>query len=149
MRSPQVGCSSEVMLDSFTDCGVLTELGDSVFFRYKRFQEFFVSGYLRDAPQELERIRNEQYLEFTREFDLYTARFRHENSFLEVGRRNLRETRIPKPMEGTQLTDYLASGIRTDFAINQLQTMRKEPMTADKIDALLDETERKVAKKRT
>jgi len=52
-------------------------------------------------------------------------------------------------MEGTQLTDYLASGIRTDFAINQLQTMRKEPMTADKIDALLDETERKVAKKRT
>jgi hypothetical protein len=137
------------LLNSFVGCGVLYELGAEISFRYKRFQEFFVAGYLRDNPIELEKVKEEKYFDFARELDLFTARWRHESSFLEIGKKHLQSIPVSEPkLNGQLLEDYLAAGQRPDFTQAQLNQMRKEPMTAEKIDELMDRTDKRVAAKR-
>jgi predicted MPP superfamily phosphohydrolase len=91
------------LLNSFVGCGVLYELGAEISFRYKRFQEFFVAGYLRDNPIELEKVKEEKYFDFARELDLFTARWRHESSFLEIGKKHLQSIPVSEPKLNGQL----------------------------------------------
>jgi hypothetical protein len=136
------------LLNSFINCGIVDELGTTVSFRYRRFQDFFVAGHLRDSPGELKNVVENRYFDFTKELDLFTARFRHESSFLDIGKKYLEAVPVTEPkLSGAKLTEYLTSGDRLDFSERQLAQMRKEPMTADKVDELLDKTERRVAEK--
>jgi predicted MPP superfamily phosphohydrolase len=136
------------LLNSFVACGVLDELGESVSFRFLRFQEFFVAGHLRDNPDLLRDVLANRLLEFRRELDLFTSRYRHESTLLEVGRDFLKQVPVSEPgLNAQTLEAYLKSTQRADFSNAQLRQMRKERMTADQIDELLDRTERRVAEK--
>lgn len=137
------------LLNSFISCGILDEIGSSVSFRFIRFQEFFVAGYLRDNSSTLDDVLNKRMLELRRELDLYTSRYRHESGLLEVCRDFLKNLPKPPPALNNQtLEEYLKSKQRADFSREQLRHMRKERMTSDQIDDLLDKTERQVAEKR-
>lgn len=141
--------ASEIV-SGFINCGILYALGDSVAFRYRRFQEFFVAGYLRDNPAVLKQILDEKrWLEYSKELDLFTARFRHESSLLDYAQSILEEMDLPEPsLNAGDLDDYLSHGHNPDFTRSQLRKMREEPMTSEKIDALLDKTERRMVEKR-
>jgi len=52
------------------------------------------------------------------------------------------------PLSIEQLEDYLSEGQNLDFMQTQLRRMRKEPMTAEKIDELMDKTDQRIAEKR-
>ena len=137
------------LLDSFINCGILDELGSSVLFRYRRFQEFFVAGYLRDNPETLTDVVQSKFLEYSKELDLFTGRFRQESALLSVGRDYLQSVPVVEPkMDARAVEAYLKSIQRADFSRAQLRQMRREPMTAEKVDALLDKAEKRVAEKR-
>jgi len=137
------------LLNSFIDCGVLDELGTTVAFRYRRFQDFFVAGYLRDDSEALGDVKKRRYFDFARELDLFTARFRHESDLLEIGRRHLHEHPLATPrLSDDEVTTYLASRRHKEISQSQLRQMRREPMTAEKVDVLLDKTEKRVAERR-
>jgi hypothetical protein len=109
-----------------------------------------VAGFLRDNPDVLKDIQDQdKWLEYSRELDLYTARFRHESSFLDYAKSILDAMKVPTPNLSEKDTDkYLREGHNSDFTKKQLQNMRREPMTSEKIDSLLDKTERRMNEKR-
>ena len=142
--------ASEI-LNGFIKCGLLQEIGGEVSFRHGRFQEFFVAGYLRDNPDALKAaLRGQEWLRFARELDLYTGRFRHESQFLDFAKAVLEKMDIPAPaLSPVAADDYLSVGHVVDLTNRQLETMRNERMTSDKIDKLFDKTERRMDEKRT
>ncbi|WP_197424107.1 hypothetical protein [Bradyrhizobium valentinum] len=135
---------------AFIKCGVLYEVSETLSFRYRRFQDFFIAGYLRDNPADIEDVcKGERWLDFTKELDTYTARFRHEEQFLTFGRRIIESIHLPEPaLSIDQVEDYLSEGQNLDFTQAQLSKMRKEPMTAEKIDELMDKADQRIAEKR-
>jgi hypothetical protein len=138
------------IIRAFIECGVLYEVSESVSFRYRRFQEFFIAGYLRDNPADIEDIcEGDRWVDFTKELDIYTARFRHEEQFLTFGKRIIAGIHAPEPaLTVDQVEDYLSEGQNLDFTQAQLVKMRKEPMTAEKIDELMDKADQRIAEKR-
>jgi len=134
---------------AFIKCGVLYEVSETLSFRYRRFQDFFMAGYLRDNPADIEDIcKEERWLDFTKELDIYTARFRHEEQFLKFGQRIIESIHRPEPaLSIDQVEDYLSEGQNLDFTQAQLSKMRKEPMTAEKIDELMDKADQRIAEK--
>ncbi|MDT4737076.1 hypothetical protein [Bradyrhizobium sp. WYCCWR 12699] len=135
---------------AFIKCGVLYEVSETLSFRYRRFQDFFLAGYLRDNPADIEEIcKGERWLDYTKELDIYTARFRHEKQFLAFGQQIIEGIDRPEPaLSIEQLEDYLSDGQNLDFTKAQLSKMRKEPMTSEKIDELMDKTDQRIAEKR-
>ncbi|WP_439402441.1 metallophosphoesterase [Bradyrhizobium sp. DASA03068] len=135
---------------AFIKCGVLYEVSETLSFRYRRFQDFFFAGYLRDNPADIQDIcKGERWLEYTKELDIYTARFRHEKQFLAFGRQIIEGINRPEPpLSVEQLEDYLSEGQNLDFTQAQLSKMRKERMTAEKIDELMDKADQRIAEKR-
>jgi predicted MPP superfamily phosphohydrolase len=141
--------ASEIV-NGFIKCGILYTIGNTVSFRYRRFQEFFVAGFLRDNPSALREMQDKGlWLEYSKELDLFTARFRHESSFLDYAKSILEEMKIPEPaLSREALDEYLSQGNIQELTRKQLRQMRQEPMTGEKIDALLDKTERRMVQKR-
>ena len=138
------------IVDGFINCGILNQVGNVVSFRYRRFQEFFIAGYLRDNSQALVDIKQgDNWLKYAKELDLYTARFRHESSMLDFAKNVIEGITVPDPsLSPAELDDYLSNGHDADFTVKQLRKMRAEPMTAKKVDSLLDKTERRMVRKR-
>ncbi|WP_084299025.1 metallophosphoesterase [Bradyrhizobium sp. WSM1743] len=135
---------------AFIKCGVLYEVSETLSFRYRRFQDFFLAGYLRDNPADIEDIcKGERWLDFTKELDIYTARFRHEEQFLTFGQKIIEGIKRPEPpLTIEEVEDYLSKGQNLDFTQAQLRKMRKQPMTAEKIDELMDKADQRIAEKR-
>lgn len=138
------------IVEGFISCGVLAEIGDAVTFRYKRFQEFFMAGYLRDNPDALEEVlRHETWNGFAREMDIYTSRFRHEARLLDIALNKVKSVPFREPvLIGQSLYDYIGLKGNADLATKRLTRMREEPRTAQQIDRMRDRAEEHFARKR-
>ena len=139
------------IVDGFILCGVFTQIGDTVSFRYRRFQEFFVAGYLGDNPRTKGDILNTpDWIKYARELDLYTARFRHEGDLLAFAKRQLDAIKVPEPTLSAEETEnYLSANRDPTFVTQQLSQMRKEPLTANQIDTILDSADRQLEERRS
>jgi predicted MPP superfamily phosphohydrolase len=136
------------IVKGFIDCGILSKIADDVSFRYRRFQEFFVAGYLRDNKESMAKAVGAEWLEYCRELDLYTGRFRHEGELLEIGWEKLSSAQAPKPsLDRVGLSQYLESSSHPELSKTQLQRMRRERLSHEQIDGLLDKADRRVAEK--
>jgi hypothetical protein len=135
----------------FVTCGILHQLQDKISFRYKRFQEFFVSRYLRDNPDALQyALRGDNWMKFVRELDICSSRFRHEQWLLDEGLKKVSENPLPRPkLVGKELTTYLSAGPPPDYTQRHLKRMRTKKLTAKKIDEIFDRTERGMARRST
>jgi hypothetical protein len=138
------------IVNGFISCGVFEQVGEMVAFRHRRFQEFFIAGYLRDNPAGYQRaISTNDWLNYSRQLDIFASRYRQETGLLELGLARLSEIKVPEPrLQGEELSEYLASGPQLGFSQQQLKRMRKEPLTAEQIDQIMDKTERRVVQKR-
>jgi hypothetical protein len=105
---------------------------------------------LRDHEADIEDVcKGDRWIDYRKELDIYTARFRHEEQFLTFGRRIIEGIQAPEPpLTIDQIEDYLSEGQNLDFTQAQLSKMRKEPMTAEKIDELMDKADQRIAEKR-
>lgn len=137
------------IVDEFIRCGIFLKVDDEVSFRYNRFQEYFVSGYLRDNPEALkDALSGDNWRFYRREIDLYTSRFRHESDLLETAK-SILDANLYGSAEyaKTELEHYMAQGSNAKRAIKRIERMAKKPMTAAKIDRLKDRAERGVRKR--
>ncbi|SPP92744.1 metallophosphoesterase [Bradyrhizobium vignae] len=134
------------IVDGFISCGIFSQVGETISFRYRRFQEFFVAGYFADNPSiRAQVLASPNWIDYTREFDLYTARFRHEGDLLDFVKAQIDSIDVPEPsLDGPQIEQYLASTKDPEFVATQIKKMRKEPMTAEQIDALWDSADRRL-----
>lgn len=141
---------ADLVVAEFLKCGVLHAVGEGIEFRYRRFQDFFVAGYLRDNQKKLKAIaKGDEWMNFTRELDLFSARFRHEGWLLEVINNKITKIEVPSPdLDEAEFTTYLATGPLPDNTMRQLRKMRAEPMSAEKIDKIMDRTEKRLAERR-
>lgn len=130
------------ILGGLIGCGVLSFDGANVSFRYSRFQDYFVANYLRDNATVLESVLTSEYLEFVHELDLYTATYRGEERVLDAAHNFFTAQKLPASDDLNGVDAYLFEGDQPDFARVQLKKMREEPMTAEKVDALLEAAER-------
>jgi hypothetical protein len=138
------------IVTGFIECGIMVKMSDEISFRYKRFQEFFVAGYIRDNVESLVEIkRGDNWIGYARDLDIYTSRFRHEHSLLEFAKSTLKSIDIPDPaLSLAEAKDYLAAGLDPTFTLIQLRRMRKQKMTASGIDSLMDITDQRLVQKR-
>jgi hypothetical protein len=138
------------IVGGFVDCGLMVQIADEISFRYKRFQEFFVAGYIRDNHGMLEEIqKGDNWIIYARDLDIYTARFRHEQPLLDFSKSKLKSIDIPDPdLTVAQAKEYLSGGLDPSFTQFQLQRMKKQKMTATKIDRLMDMADREYVEER-
>ncbi|RYZ92735.1 MAG: hypothetical protein EOP06_03375 [Proteobacteria bacterium] len=139
------------IVDGFIDCGILSEIDDLVEFRYSRFEEYFTSGYIRDNRESFNAVlAAESWNGYAREMDLYTSRFRNDAFLLAEGRKKVDAVKIPVPrLEGDALHQYLSNGGDFKRAAKRLKRMKKEPMSARKIDELRDKADATVTRRRS
>ncbi|MDF8357568.1 hypothetical protein [Ensifer adhaerens] len=98
------------IVEGLISCGILLEIDDQAEFRYRRFEEYFTSGYLRDHREKFEKIISaDTWRDYAREMDLYTSRFRSEAYLLNEGRKKVDSVEIPVPrLDGDALYKYWA-----------------------------------------
>jgi hypothetical protein len=139
------------IVDGLISCGILLEIDDQAEFRYRRFEEYFTSGFLRDHREKFEEIISaDTWKDYAREMDLYTSRFRSEAYLLAEGRKKVDCVEIPIPrLDGDALYKYLGDGGDFTRAAKRLKKMKKEPMSARKIDELRDKADATVTRRRS
>ncbi|MBY3043685.1 metallophosphoesterase [Rhizobium leguminosarum] len=139
------------IVTGFIDCGLFAEIDDTVEFRYRRFEEYFTAGYLRDnRPFYDAVVASPVWNGYVREMDIYTSRFRNETALLDDGRRKVDAVDVPKPrLEGDIFQGYLVDGGNFTLAAKRLKKMKKEPMSARKIDELRDKADASVTRRRS
>jgi len=139
------------IVDGLISCGILSEIDDQVEFRYRRFEEYFTSGYIRDNRERFDKvISGETWNGYAREMDLYTSRFRSEAFLLDEGKKKVDAIDIPAPrLNGDVLNRYLGDGGDFARAAKRLKQMKKEPMSARKIDELRDKADATVTRRRS
>lgn len=139
------------IVEGFIKCGIFIEIDDQVNYRFKRFEEYFSAGYLRDNRSVLEDVlKADGWLGYEREMDMYTSRFRNEADLLEFGRKKLHQIPMPPPkLDGSKLYEYLAKTGSLHHAARRLRKMKKEPMSARKIDDLRDKADATVTRRRS
>jgi len=139
-----------LIVEGLIKCGILSQIDDVVDFRYRRFREYFSAGFLRDNQKVVDIINGEDCFSYSRVLDIYTSRFRHESHLLPLGRSKLDEIVIRKPkLEGDALQSYLSAAVNLSAANRRLDKMKKEPMSARKIDEFRDKADASIRKKRS
>ncbi|MBG6202694.1 putative MPP superfamily phosphohydrolase [Labrenzia sp. EL_13] len=139
------------IVSGFIECGIFSEIDHTVEFRYRRFEEFFTAGYFRDNRSYFkEIISSDDWGNYSRELDIYTSRFRNETSLLEEGLNKIDGTSLPVPrLDGDVLLKYLVGGGNYSLAQSRLAKMKKEPMSARKIDELRDKADASITRRRS
>lgn len=128
----------------FLRCGVFGQVGEQLEFRHRRFREYFVSSSLKENPSHLDEIISgkKNWKDYRRELDLYTSRFRNETRLLHFGRSLLEGATVAEAaLRGDGLIEYIAEGSNAKTAIKRIDKVRKNPMTAAKIDLVQDRAE--------
>lgn len=139
------------IVNGLIKCGIFVEIGDTVEFRYRRFQEYFTAGYIRDNRSAYEEAVSSYAWEgYRREMDIYTSRFRSETSLLGEGRKKVDGIEFLKPsLTNEDLYAYLAEGNKILPNKDRLRRMKKQPMSARKIDEFRDKADASVTRRQT
>ena len=135
----------------FIECGILQQVGEEVVFKYDRFQDFFVAGYFRDNENALmQAMEGKKWIDFARELDLYTGRFRHEARLLPLAQKILKETsQASGDLNAQNVYAYLTEGSSAMTAGAQLRKMRRQRLSAAQVDKILEAAEQELVKARS
>lgn len=134
------------MVNGFINCGVLESTDGVVKFKFSRYQDYFVAGYIRDHDD----VRNivlsngDEWLRYSGEVDIYTSRFRQELPFLSMADQELRKHLIPLAnLPKEEVDKFFVGAPPSDYTAKQLKRIRSRRLNARQIDEIMDRAEQK------
>lgn len=134
------------VLEKLISCGVMHRSGDTISFKYKCFQEYFIATRFRDNAADLNRyLCDLEFLKVRRELELLSG-LRHQNSDLISFIQQVLGSRVPEKFvksDASQFTRLASKGLDRVTTQAKLREIRRTRLTDEELDAIMDEADRR------
>lgn len=140
------------VLDTLCSCGILAKTPDSVGFKYRCFQEYFLARYIGSSDARLnEALFQRKYLDSKREIELVSGLSRENDSI--INELTLQISKFgPSDISEVELSSFdtvVDEESSIGMSRKKLRQIREKKMTADQIDDLMDSAEAVIVEKRS
>lgn len=151
-KSKGLDFSAPDTIKRLIDVGILTKEGDAIAFRFRVFQEYFFSCAMKEDPDLRSKVSNIETLSlYLREIDLFTSSTRKSFGFMEkalewIEAIRMKDNRLAKnqDIQSAKLSGSGAIGLSG----TRRRALRKNPLTIDQIDEMLEKAEQLALKRR-
>ncbi|MDR3405955.1 MAG: hypothetical protein P4L99_25945, partial [Chthoniobacter sp.] len=141
-----LGYDASEVLRQLVECGLIKDADGLVSFKYRCFQEYFFAGLLRgDAELLSASLSGNSYLNYGRELELLSG-LRRQNKDILVSLETAIVGGRPKELEqfvSSTFDKLAAEEAAVGMNRRRLEDIKRKTLTADQIDDLMDETERR------
>lgn len=140
------------VLDTLCECGILFRDAETVGFKYRCFQEYFLAKYIGSAEARLkETVFQRNYLRYMRELEILAGLSRENDIIIKELSWELDHSG-PSEISDTDLStfdDVVDEESSIGMSQRKLRKIREKKMTTEQIDDLMDSAEAQMSKKRT
>lgn len=136
------------VLTSLCECGVLSESANSISFKYRCFQEYFIAKHIGSSDKRLkESYLNRAFLGNQRELQILSGLSRENDGLIDELMFQLR-TYSPQTISSISLDrfeDVIEEESSVGISREKLRRIRKKKLTATQVDDLMDAAEARLA----
>lgn len=139
------------VLDALCECGILSRTTDTVKFKYRCFEEYFLAKHLGSSDARLKSaLLQRKYLDYLREFEILSGLGRENDAIIDELTQQI-GTFSPDVIENIDVADFedlVEEESSVGISRRKLQKIRQKKLTAEQVDDLMDVTEARLAERK-
>ena len=147
-RDKGLNYDAKTVLNILCDCGVLNESANTIGFKYRCFQEYFIAKHIGSSDKRLkEAYLNRAFLTNQRELQIFSGLSRENDELIDEVIFQL-ENYSPDAIRSISLDrfeDVIEEESSVGISREKLRQIRKKKLTATQVDDLMDAAEAKLA----
>lgn len=147
-RDKGLNYDAKSVLTKLCNCGVLTENANTISFKYRCFQEYFIAKHIGSSDKRLkESYLNRAFLANQRELQIFSGLSRENDELIDEVMFQLKNY-SPEAIKSISLNrfeDVIEEESSVGISREKLRRIRKKKLTATQVDDLMDAAEAKLA----